>query len=974
MEEVKNLVAEGVDGNAFTTGRNQIGISKYVTCLPGGNMTNESAELALREAVKKGEIQTVKNLLEQGVKPVHDDHYPLTLVMLAVLNKDAEMVRLLLQYDAPIHAMDQNGKTALSMAVEQQQVAIVKMLLEKGATFNWRKNAPLLEACAAGAIEIVNLLIQHKADINVRDEEGNTPLLIAVRKKNLTLVQTLLASVTKKDVENQTIEPAFSLAVCGADEQLVQLFLERPSLLSQQIVGDFLSDEKKIAAPVMRLLLEHLLRYYAGQHLCLYRVLNAASQYGFLDIVNQVADQNILNVSDEYEKALEIASEGGQLAIVERLLALGVLTDSKDSFVITSPLIVACANGHVAVAKALLEHDAKIEFFNMMGETALLAAVKNKHIEIVKLLLSHGANINVFTQGENRFWKGFRPRSVEEVETMSEIISLERDRARTPLMIAAENGDLEMVRLLLQHKADYRLATSKGKTAFVLAVQAGHADVAELFLSECAANPNVTVELNALYIGVDREQPLLWDVLLRRDIQTLSVLIKYHVDVNQPSKDGKKPLLYAVEINLTEMAKLLLEGGASTDIYDQNGNPLLSIAQRNNNLEMVKMLSGRRTSWWQAAEEQNIEKIQSLLAQGQNINQQDELGRNILLYTLRLPDNHPDNLNVAFVKWLLTQDIDINQCDNEGKNALMYLSALHIEIDLNNLSSFRFHGEYSALLYQKVEQLLTLLLQKGNCAINHQDTYGNTALLYACESSGFSIIELLLAHGADPNIKNKKLITAFMWCAARESVEKANLLLKYHADVFAKDAEGKNALFYTTSREMIQFLAAHQVDCNTVDNNGDTRLISFCREDILEIDAMHALLDVGADADIQDGKGKTALMILALRNPEDIFFDSDIEDLDISFDEILEEPEEHGIMVRLTCETDLHIYDDKELNALEYACIAHNFTLVQLFVAAGASPASALDLVRQLIVRDRGHYDDYELMNEIFAFLNEPSH
>ena len=109
--------------------------------------------------------------------------------------------------DAPV----ENG-TALHYAVFKNKEDIVSYLLEKGANVDLKYNddvTPLIAAIDLGYINIAKLLVERKADVNMQDKKGNTPLSKAVLyyKGDTSLIEMLLhhgADPYKELVKNFT--------------------------------------------------------------------------------------------------------------------------------------------------------------------------------------------------------------------------------------------------------------------------------------------------------------------------------------------------------------------------------------------------------------------------------------------------------------------------------------------------------------------------------------------------------------------------------------------------------------------------------------------------------------------------------------------------------------------------------------------------------------------------------------------------
>ena len=105
--------------------------------------------------------------------------------------------------------------------------------------------------------------------------------------------------------------------------------------------------------------------------------------------------------------------------------------------------------------KSFITKGTDINIKDSSGYTATHYAARNNHIDSVKYLLSEGACVNCTTKcGKD-----------------------------TPLHRAAFVGNLEIVRLLLQHNADYKLQNTDGQTSLHKAVQGGHEDIIKLLLT-----------------------------------------------------------------------------------------------------------------------------------------------------------------------------------------------------------------------------------------------------------------------------------------------------------------------------------------------------------------------------------------------------------------------------------------------------------------------------------------------------------
>ena len=116
-------------------------------------------------------------------------------------------------------------------------------------------------------------------------------------------------------------------------------------------------------------------------------------------------DSNELNTSGRVEKLTLLSSPTaladhafvGDIEGVRRLLGAGLSSDYNVDVDGFTPLMYAAMNGHLEVAKALLEGGANVDARTHDSRTALMLAAKNGRLRIVQLLLRYNADVNLET-------------------------------------------------------------------------------------------------------------------------------------------------------------------------------------------------------------------------------------------------------------------------------------------------------------------------------------------------------------------------------------------------------------------------------------------------------------------------------------------------------------------------------------------------------------------------------------------------
>lgn len=151
------------------------------------------------------------------------------------------------------------------------------------------------------------------------------------------------------------------------------------------------------------------------------------------------------------ELAMQDAALNGNEAIVKQLVEAGINVNAADQENRTA-LMYASFNGHTEIVQFLIDSGAEIGLRDAAGRTALLYASTGPFPKTVRLLLENNADPNI----------------VEATESF------------TPLMHAAAEGQMEVVKILLEYGADLTKKDVDGESAYMFAVANGHTAVAQI--------------------------------------------------------------------------------------------------------------------------------------------------------------------------------------------------------------------------------------------------------------------------------------------------------------------------------------------------------------------------------------------------------------------------------------------------------------------------------------------------------------
>lgn len=182
------------------------------------NLTCKNGKNALRSAMIKGKYEIFEMLVEAGANFKAIDENSENNLMYAVRNSDLWMVRKMIEIGVPVNARNKRGSTALMLAVSEgamnSRLEKVKALLTARADpniindkktvssygeFYTCESALINVAANADAdtekdvpLELIDLLISNKADVNFTCENGSNALLRAIRNSQVKGVKKLL--------------------------------------------------------------------------------------------------------------------------------------------------------------------------------------------------------------------------------------------------------------------------------------------------------------------------------------------------------------------------------------------------------------------------------------------------------------------------------------------------------------------------------------------------------------------------------------------------------------------------------------------------------------------------------------------------------------------------------------------------------------------------------------------------------------
>ena len=437
---------------------------------------------------------------------------------------------------------------------------ITRLLDSKAPTITL--NDALVSAAKYRRKDIVLLLLDRGADINLVGSEYRTALTAAASMGNTRTVSLLLDRGADINMVFGEYGTALAAAASRGNKDTVSLLLDRGAKINM-VCGEYGTALTAAAAT-----------YFQNEDV--------------LSLLLKQADINM--VGGEYGTALAAAACKGKIDTVKMLLEKGANINMVGGKYGTA-LAAAAYGGNKQTVTWLLDHGANINLVGGRYGTALAAASFHGNTGIVSLLLDRGADVNMVVE-DGKYgnalaaaaWEGHLD-TVKLLLDRGAEIKLVGGEYGTALAAAAFHGNRDSLSLLLDRGADVNMVGGKYGTALAAAAHEGKTKTV-LLLLDWGADINKVGEYGTAFTAAAGQG--------RRD--TMSLLLRRGADINKVGGDYGTALAAAAFEGKMETVLLLLDWGADINLVGGKYGTALAAAAFSEieNTDIMNLLLDRR--------------------------------------------------------------------------------------------------------------------------------------------------------------------------------------------------------------------------------------------------------------------------------------------------------------------------------------------------------------------------------------------
>lgn len=568
-----------------------------------------------------------------------------SVLHLAVMNNDIDMVKFLLNIEI-VHPTkseirkvvererrNDQGKTAIQLAVEQYNAPLVDLLMQKGIPFDFNARNEhgrilLHEAALNGDIKMLSCLAQLNQDMNQVDEITGQTILhyaaIGQRKDVFDFYLKRKVDSAFVALEDRNGDSALTILINNDSMELVKLMTTKMEADIHQIfLKDGLTIVHRAARNNDKTLLDKLLSSLKAK-------ISVTDQYGNTPLHSAIVTSSVDTVKLLVEKKAEVTTPNkfgntpihyaayfGNGEILQLLLSKldKKATANVENLCKRNPLHEAAMTGHVEQIKPLLSKGVNIHAEDCNDMTALQIAINCQHVPFSIELIHNGAKAERpyrrMPMNEEQRDVNFEPQqgaraseTEEELQPYNTILQqaichgygdlvsemlksganaeMPDAKGYSPLHNAVKRHLLPIVKLLAKSGA---VVDSKdpvdGYTPLILAIQGKNFEICEYLVRECSASLTFSDRFGKICLHYAARQS---------EVSIIQLLVESGANVNHEDEQRRTPLFEACEFDNEYALESLLRQNASMSHTDRNGSTPLHVAVEYGSVRCVRAL------------------------------------------------------------------------------------------------------------------------------------------------------------------------------------------------------------------------------------------------------------------------------------------------------------------------------------------------------------------------------------------------
>lgn len=422
------------------------------------NMVNGRGNTLLMEAVSMGNVEAVQNLLALGIDVNKKNAFTRDTALIKALDitaekkqtppndgliaRKAEIARLLIYADADINVENNYKQSPMYLAVENRLGEFVDLFLTSGVRIGLNTDT-LFRSVATKNYVGVMAMLKGGIDPNIKNDKGNTPLIISASIGDLPSVQALMAYRADVNAANNDGNTSLIYAARYNQPKVIRELM-KPQTMQAPLDVDMQNKKGETALywaaakgyqePVLRLLAAGADRTIASKSGL--TPLQAAEKYKRTKIVPlfsltpvEIKNRVITIDNADIVAAAKAAGEPVPALTPEEGSVAPAVAGEEQIF-------EAVRKGDLALVRTIVQGNKAAVFQkDKFGNTPLLAAVKARQLDMARLLADNMSRLFETSNEGNVFHLAVKNRDLEMLQML---VSLARAENRLGTMLEAK--------------------------------------------------------------------------------------------------------------------------------------------------------------------------------------------------------------------------------------------------------------------------------------------------------------------------------------------------------------------------------------------------------------------------------------------------------------------------------------------------------------------------------------------------------
>ena len=178
---------------------------------------------SLLYAAAKGQTMAAEDLLKNHANINAKDEYGSTPLILATVNHQHDMIKTLMSHYIDPNIADNNGYTALMHATLINNMEAFELLITDLNISEKNKGESLVIAASLGHMEMVQMLLKNRANVNYKNKKGKTALMCAASNGHSKIAQELIDHGADPDTKDNEGLTAVTIAKQKGKTKIIEI-------------------------------------------------------------------------------------------------------------------------------------------------------------------------------------------------------------------------------------------------------------------------------------------------------------------------------------------------------------------------------------------------------------------------------------------------------------------------------------------------------------------------------------------------------------------------------------------------------------------------------------------------------------------------------------------------------------------------------------------------------------------------------